>query len=45
MASLTDLLKRNFKDYMIKREFLDGRIVIYNADCVKVMSQIVRGGG
>jgi len=44
MASLTDLLKRNFKDYMIKREFLDGRIVIYNADCVKVMSQIVRGG-
>jgi len=25
---------------MIKQEFLDGRIVIYNADCMNVMREI-----
>jgi len=26
--------------HMIKREFLDGRIVVYNADCLEVMKEI-----
>ena len=29
---------------MIKREFLDGQIVVYNADCMKIMQEMEGGG-